>query len=396
MVWLLGGLAALFVGMSAGGPVEEPTRDEAWDAALTRESGWNAGDIGHAIDLGDGRTLWLFGDSIVGPVRDGSRVGDESQFVRGAIGWHETLEEGRPPAEIRFAIPEAFGGVAVAEWTRPTKGLWPEDAWYWLMGDGRVVRDAAGAARFVFFATAIGPAGNPDGMWNFRRVGGAIITVENPGDAPDAWRAVQRRNPLVDEGPMHGEEPRAGVNWGVAVVEDPEGADGQLFVYGVREGAGASALLVARCEADGLDRPEEWAFFDGAGWGDDAADAGVIAEGLVSEFTVQRIERGGKSELVLIQSEPMLGRHVLARTARRPEGPWSAAEKVYEVTEPAADKRLMTYAAKGHAHLSRPGELLVSYCVNSSDFGQIFRDSSLYRPRFVRIPLDALPDAPSR
>jgi len=391
MVRLLVGVAAVLAGTVAAGPVETATRDAAWDAVLTRESGWNAGDIGLSIDLGDGRTLWLFGDSIVGPVRDGSRVGDESEFVRGAIAWHKAPERGGVPEEIRFAIPEAFGDAAVAAWTRPTEGLWPEDVWYWLMGDGRVVRDADGAARFVFFASAIGPAGNPDGMWNFRRVGGAVITVENPGDAPDAWRAVQRVNPIVESDALHGEQPRPATNWGMAIVE---GTEGVLFVYGVREGAGASELLVARCAGDDLDRPERWAFFDGASWSTAAGDAAAIARGLVSEFTVQQVERGGRTELVLIQSEPMLGRHVLARTAVRPEGPWSGAKKVYEVTEPAGDPRLMTYAAKGHAHLSRPGELLVSYCINSSDFGQLFRDGSLSRPRFVRLPVAALPESP--
>jgi hypothetical protein len=50
----------------------------------------------------------------------------------------------------------------------------------------------------------------------------------------------------------------------------------------------------------------------------------------------------------------------------------------------------MTYAAKAHTHLSRPGELLVSYIVSSQDFEQIIGDASLYRPRFVRVPLEII------
>jgi len=46
-----------------------------------------------------------------------------------------------------------------------------------------------------------------------------------------------------------------------------------------------------------------------------------------------------------------------------------------------------TYAAKGHAPLSRRGELLISYVVNAHDFGAMFRDATIYRPRFLRIPL---------
>jgi hypothetical protein len=114
----------------------------------------------------------------------------------------------------------------------------------------------------------------------------------------------------------------------------------------------------------------------------------------VDEFTIQPIQRDGLAQLVLIQSEPMLGRRILARTALAPEGPWSEPSPVFDVPEPAADERVITYAAKGHAHLSPPGELLVSYALNSTDFAQIFREASLYRPRFVSLPAAALPPPP--
>lgn len=379
--------------LAAAQPRAEP--DAAWDDAFTLTSGWNGGDIGHSIDLGDGRTLWLLGDSIVGPVRDGSRVGGESKMVRGAIAWHETPEAGEAPGEMHFAIPEDGHGVAVAGWTCPAEGLWPDGTWYWLMGDGAAVVDADGVRRFVLFATAIGPAGNPEGMWDFRRVGGTIMTVENPGDAPDAWRVEQRVNPLVTETAKFGEPAREGENWGLAVVAWPPGVavgSRTLYVYGLRSrGPGDNRLLVARCGEAELDAPGSWLFWDGEVWSDRAADAAPIAKGLVDEFTIEPVRRGGADELVLIQSEPMLGRHILARVAAEPEGPWSAPTPVFEV--PGMDSQLLTYAAKGHASLSGPGEILISYAVNSSDFGRVFRESSLYRPRFVVAPLEMLPSA---
>ncbi len=387
-------LLAACAAAAAQGPVE---RDAAWEAVFARPSGWNGGDIAHAIALPGGRTLWLFGDSIIGPVEDGARVGG-SVMVRSAIAWHATPDAGALPEHIEFAIPDAGHDVAVADWTRPTPGLWPEGAWYWLMGDGAAVVGADGERGFVLFATAIGPSGNPEGMWNFRRIGGAIIVIENPADAPDRWRAEQRVNPIVDESARFGEPARPGENWGLAIVAWPPDADAgtrTLHVYGVRADApGDNSLLVARCTEADLAAPSRWRFFDGRSWSADRADATPIATGLVDEFTIQPLRRQGRDELILIQSEPMLGQHVLARAAASPEGPWSEPARVYEVPEPGADERLLTYAAKGHAHLSREGELLVSYAINSTDFGQIFRDSSLYRPRFVRVPTAALPAAP--
>lgn len=393
-----------------------PRTDPGWDAVFTRTDFWNAGDIGHSIDLGDARTLWLFGDSIYGPVRDGKRIGGESKMFRAGIAWHATPGGGGVPAldAVRFAAPEPFGDGPVAAWTMPAPGLFPAGSWYWLMNDGVRVATAAGS-RVVLFATAIGPSGNPDGMWNFRRVGGAVLTIENPDDPPDAWRATHAVNPLVNATGKHGEQERAGENWAVAIVretnEDPSGTPGAsrdaYFVFGVRNQPGRPhSLLVARADAETLATPLAWEFFIGTGWSaatgpatgarvggvaEASSPAAELCSGVPDEFTVQRVLRGEEYEYVLVQSEPMLGRRILVRTARRPEGPWSEPKAVYEVAD--LGPKGMTYAAKGHAHLSRPGELLVSYVINA-EFGRVFAEAGLYRPRFVRVPVQLLPEAP--
>jgi hypothetical protein len=56
------------------------------------------------------------------------------------------------------------------------------------------------------------------------------------------------------------------------------------------------------------------------------------------------------------------------------------------VPEVATNRAYFTYAAKGHARLSRPGELLVTYLVNSQNFGDLIGDTTIYRPMFLRVP----------
>jgi hypothetical protein len=90
----------------------------------------------------------------------------------------------------------------------------------------------------------------------------------------------------------------------------------------------------------------------------------------------------------MVQSEPMLGSRIFVRTAPQPEGPWSEPKAVYKAPEPERDKSYFAYAAKGHLSLSRPGELLISYVVNSHDFNKMFNDASIYRPRFITVKLD--------
>lgn len=377
---VIGGVRAGVAGCAATGrgPVLAASAiDEAWEATLPRADGWNGGDIAHTIDAGE-RTVWLFGDSIFGPVVDGRRVGDRSRMVRGAIAWHATGAE--PPREVRFAAPEPLRGVGSASWIAPAPGLWPEGTWYWLMNDAARVGD-----RLLLFATAVGPSGNPDGMWNFRRVGGAILEVANPGDEPTAWRVTQRRNPRVGEDPRHGEPAKESENHALAIVRD-----GLVYLFGVLYGAdGGKSMIVARSRVEGVGAPEGWEVFDGRTWG--AGPAAVVIPGVADEFTVHAIRRGGRTMLVQVQAEAFLSRRIVARTSWRPEGPWSGPATVYDAPDPGPTAFI--YAAKAHPTLSRPGELLVTYAVNA-EFGRVFEDARLYRPKFVRVPTRLLPEPP--
>lgn len=50
------------------------------------------------------------------------------------------------------------------------------------------------------------------------------------------------------------------------------------------------------------------------------------------------------------------------------------------------DSSFFTYNAKAHPNISRPGELLVSYNVNSFEFFEKIQEyPHLYRPRFIRV-----------
>ena len=93
---------------------------------------------------------------------------------------------------------------------------------------------------------------------------------------------------------------------------------------------------------------------------------------------------------IMVHSEAPLGSKIFVRTAPAPVGPWSEPRVVYKAPEPERDKSYFAYAAKGHLSLSPPGELLISYVVNSHDFNKMFNDASIYRPRFVHVKLDEI------
>ncbi len=60
---------------------------------------------------------------------------------------------------------------------------------------------------------------------------------------------------------------------------------------------------------------------------------------------------------------------------------------IYRCPEGKQAKSLYCYAGKMHPELSRPGEIVVTYAVNSGNFSDLFSDAQIYWPRFVRLSL---------
>ncbi len=54
--------------------VSAVSSDSGWNAVFDRTDGWTGADAAGSVDLGDGRTLWLFGDTWISKIRDGKRL----------------------------------------------------------------------------------------------------------------------------------------------------------------------------------------------------------------------------------------------------------------------------------------------------------------------------------
>lgn len=269
------------------------------------------------------RILWLFGDTFVGRVEGGERKG--ASMIRNSI----AIQRG---AEFEFGEREFF---------RPPDGrgwMWP---WAGFVAHGRL----------HLFLNQFEEAGRAD-VWNFRYVRTWLAIVENYKYPPASWRLDYRPVP-------HGA-------WGVAALVDGDTA----WIFGTHERDGKRSWRVAKVRADLVADFSEWT----VGSEDLFWNAG--AEGSVS--------RHG-DRFVAVYTENGLSADIVMRTARTPEGPWSGARVVHRC--PEAAQGLMCYAGKGHPELSDPGELVVTYAVNSTDFGKASREAWIYKPRFVRVTL---------
>lgn len=395
-------------------PIAAPVADADWDRAFTRTSGWTGGDVAGTIDLGDGRTLWVFGDSWIGDVVDGMHA-PPSRLVNNAIAVHSTPKEKPwlPSADLEFYWGPKDAEGHPSAWIVPVLPKPNNEAntpakshWYWPTGGGVVIPGADGSRRLVLFLFRVERGNAPKSVMNFEVVGTSIALVNRIDQPIEKW---QPRVIDLPDAATHFADPRGEgdnaqksvapslVHWGKAALQLSNASKEEsnfIYIYGIKTGKLLNPMVVARVAADNIERFDAWRFYDAnGGWSERIDDAKSVAEALVSEFSVEQLNRDGRNDFLLVQSEPLFGRRIYARTSPSPGGPWTKPTPIYTIPPFADDgRKLITYAAKGHARLSRPREILVTYVVNSFKFSEIVNDATLYRPRFIRIPLrDTMP-----
>lgn len=364
-------LAALACAVSCAGPAAPRAALAPAELAplFTRTSGWTHGDGAATVALSGGRVAWLFSDSII------TEPGAGRRMVNNAVAAHSLSA----PSGAEFAW--GWGGPPAA----PALGAFfpsqREGHWNWLAGGG-----AESDGRLTIFLWSMSRRGVP-GVWDFMLRGTGAATITNPEASPDRW--TWTHTPLFDE---TGGKPGAKRQWGSAVAMDGTHA----YIYGVDTTGGHNKrLILARSPAASLAQASAWEFLTERGdWSTASAEAAPVlgdASRAADEFSVHHLREGDRDVWLLIQMEASLGRRIMARTAPRPEGPWSAPSSFFTCPEPASDTRLFVYSAKAHPELSREGELLITYCVNSSSFEHAWNDPAVYRPRVISVALGEIP-----
>jgi hypothetical protein len=361
--------------------------DPSWEAVFQRTEGWTGADGINTADLLDGRILWMFGDSWIGDIRKG-RHALNSELVNNTLAVHEKPDAGKwmPPAPnaIRFFWKKS--GQKNLAWSRPDSDGGSD--WYWPAGNGLMVKDDFDKNRLLFIMSKLARSPDSDEMWAFYRSGNVLAIVDNPDeDVPD-WR-IQKVS--VPSDISVGEK----IGWGVTLLTVPvsgQSPGSYLYIYGIDESdIQNKKLILARSPAGRVQDTGAWQAYHGNGvWGSFASGCYPIAERLASELSIEPVVIGKTLWFVMVHSEDGFGSHILIRMAQDPEGPWTKPFPVYQVEDVRKDKTVFTYAAKSHACISRPGELLISYVINAIDFDRVIQNADLYRPRFVRISLNRL------
>lgn len=356
-----------------------------WSELLHRQSGWTGADGIYSIPLsgserigGGGKTLLVFSDTFIGDVAaDGARVPGYS-LINNTLA---LLDAPNPrPENIQFYWPTGTGGAPEAVFT-PSTPLSRPNQWYWLM-DG-IVLDS----KLRLFSLRLR---HTSGGFGFAVVGVGLLTADLGATSSDLSQ-IDAQHTQVDT-PLFvaGSGGIGDIIFGSAILPNTAATgaphpDGFVYIYGTRNDPFDKKLLAARVLPESFGDFAEWRYWDGTNWSTSITASAPIpgASRLSSEQSVTPLSDG---RYVVVSQQDGLAPYVQVHIGLSPVGPFAAPQVIYECPEPQQDSDIICYNAKAHPHLSRPGELLISYNVNSFSFQDNVDDAGLYRPRFIRWP----------
>ena len=319
------------------------------------DAGVTAGDGMYSILLPDGRSIFLMGDSYTGKVTGGARSTSDHMFRN----TYQVYDNGKVTAitsgdNHSAAVPPEFPN---------------EQKWYWP-GHGFVAGNTLYIFQFQMFQAS-------SGAWGFKYQETHVLEYS----LPEIKLIRDYRIP-------YNGTPEA--VYGAACINDGT----HVYVYAQYEKANSDAfnlvsqVLCARTTV--ADLGTKWEYFTGSGWSEDSSKAvpltGLSSVPVSSQFNVFKL----RDKYVLLTQHKMLGDgRIYTAVSDTPYGPWHNLKQIFKVPELASSK-WYTYNAMAHPQFERDGKILVSFCVNTSDFSEQFTNVECYRPRFFWYPIDKI------
>lgn len=334
--------------------------DEVMNAKFNKTEGWIGADAIYSVPLPDDSILWIFGDTLVGTVRDNKRhnmVMVNNTFAK-QRGWGAD-------ATVQLFVNHDTQG-------KPTSYIVPERApgYFWLWD---AVHDQG---RLYIFATRLTSPGTIT-AFDWTLLDQSLIVVANPTDEPSKWRSQQLDFPFGAFTDAYE------AIWGMEALKVGD----ELYIYGTtrHQKDQPRSLVVAKAPTADLTRFDRWQFYRSGEWQSHAKQASSLTRDVGTEGSVTWLP--DRKQYIYVYSPP-LDADIKMRTANSPVGPWSDAVTIYTCPETQWNPRVFCYAAKARLIPGKTNELLISYATNSFDMlPDVLADQRIYRPRFVKAVL---------
>ncbi|SEO96345.1 DUF4185 domain-containing protein [Mucilaginibacter sp. OK283] len=355
-----------------------------WSSLLKRETGWFGGDGIYTIPLNgvenkqakaSDKILFIFSDSMIGKIENGTMVPGFKMIHNSVAVLH-----GNQPAdtEIKFAWDIDKAGAPESLFIPHTAQTAAGD-YYWL-GDGFVNQELNNA--IYIFGYRVRNVGT--GAFGFREVGNTLIKI--PAGSQPPYKDLKQMDTPFYLTDAKGDIGSFGA--GIYVNTTKAGApkpDGYIYVYGVH-GIGKN-LMVARVLPKDFEKFDRWTFYDGTNWIKDMNKVADVTNSVSNELSLTALPDG---RYALIFQVGGMSTNVGMRIGATPYGPFGPVIKIWDCKPDLEEKTFLVYNAKAHPSLSAPGELLISYNINSVDFiPDLMKKPNLYRPRFIRMKISS-------
>lgn len=349
-----------------------------WTALMERTSGWFGADGIFSIPLDgvedqgvkDKKTLFIFSDTYIGEVVN--NVPEPGNvMVNNTTAWLSGIEADEPAISFEFNKDEKGSPTS---YFVPDNEVSEEGEYFWL-GDGFINHEKGNALYiFAYHVHKTGP-----NVFDFEQTNIALLKVKDPTSG-----GISTYEQMATHlGFVHPEQGRVYFGSGIFVNTRRAGApdpDGFVYIYGIMEKS--KSLIAARVRPRRIEDFDQWTFWNGTAWVENKEDVAPITGGLSNELSVTPT---GDGRYLLTFTVLGISDKIGIQVGESPVGPFGEIHEVYTCPE-YAEKGLFPYNAKAHYHLSKPGELLVSYNTITLDFWEdIQKDATIYHPRFVKV-----------
>jgi len=324
------------------------------NSIFKQDKHWRGADGAASIDLGNGKILWLFSDSFIDLEGTGKR--ENSSMIRNSIAIQNGADIENSDIDFYYhfnsEIPDDFFKI-------------PGNTWLWT-GHGALIDST-----LVIFLFEEKSSRKDLG---FQAVGWHIAIIDNPEDDPLEWNITYHKGP--DQ-------------FKVLAGSSAVLVDGQnMLTYAVGYYNNEQDVYLMKYSLEMLLKGElsNPYFFVNGKWVNDLhklpADA-VLFTGQ-TEFSIHFQKDINK--YLQIQTIGFGQCPLGFRTADAPQGPWS--EQVSFYLPEFSDTEQFNYSANAHPELSSDG-LIISYNINSFDFGKLVRNEEIYFPIIIQVDFPA-------
>ena len=355
-----------------------------WDRLLIRNSGWFGGDGIFAVPM-DGAeyvqasekttSLFIFSDSVVADTVGETIQREDFVMVHNCVAYLEGAEP--DPAKMKFYIHRDEAGKPTSLFVPATPNAKPKD-YYW-MGDGFV--NVEMDSTLYVFAYPVRDTVIPGSFFEFEQLGVNLIAIPK-GSKPPFENQRQLETPFFFPLPEGGSTVTMGS--GVMVNTEWAGApkpDGYIYITGT--GGHQSGMILARVKPKEFEQFDKWEFASGNTWTTDRFKAKPATRFASNEMSLSPMPDG---RYILAHQYFGIENDVAVQISKNPAGPYFPVKKIWNCKEWQEDLDYFVYNAKGYPHFSKPGELLISYNVNSLDFWNDIKEEPRFcRPRFIKV-----------